>query len=124
MEEIVLKIKHLLIECFCDYDSKDKNSICFTGNKINIDCLKHNCVHFMYTKCPNEIAYANEEGVVEKETDFIGFGDEMEKENVKDKKILINKSVFSNLFLSPSFTLLSIKAIILLYNFFIRIFAA
>ncbi|MDY4544179.1 MAG: hypothetical protein SPE00_02525 [Bacilli bacterium] len=86
-----MKIKHLLIECFCDYDSKDKNSICFTGNKINIDCLKHNCVHFMYTKCPNEIAYANEEGVVEKETDFIGFGDEMEKENVKDKKILINK---------------------------------
>ena len=63
-----MKIKHLLIECFCNYDYKNKK-----------------------TKCPNEIAYTNENGVVEKETDFIGFGNEMEENCIYDKNILIKK---------------------------------
>ena len=86
-----MKIKHLLIECFCNYDYKNKKTKCFTGNKIGIECLEHNCKHFLYTKCPNEIAYTNENWVVEKETDFIGFGNEMEENCIYDKNILIKK---------------------------------
>jgi len=85
-----MKMKHLLLECYCSCDTPNKNNPCYTNSKnIGIHCLQ--CKNFSYTKCPYEIAYSNKEGLVENVDDFIGFGGEMDVDNNEERQKLITE---------------------------------
>lgn len=68
-----MKMKHIIIEGFCDEKSNTTMCPCKETFELGIHCI--GCPNFSYTHCPNEIAISNEKGIVE---DFIGFGGEME----------------------------------------------
>lgn len=78
-----MKMKHLLIEGYCDGLKGQKNNICGNTFKIGVDCLE--CSHFSYSICPNEIAISDNEGVIVDQGDFIGFGGDMEPKDL-DKR--------------------------------------
>lgn len=78
-----MRMKHLLIEGYCDETKAKKNNVCQNTFNIGIHCLQ--CSHFSYSKCPNEIAVSNNKGVIEGQEDFIGFGGDMEPEDL-DKR--------------------------------------
>lgn len=89
-----MKMNHLLLEVYCDYNKKNKDDkiACKIMNyKIGLHCLQSNCKYFSYTKCPNEIAYVNQEGVTENELCFIGFGGEMDTDNLSERVELLEK---------------------------------
>lgn len=78
-----MKMQHLLIEGYCDEIKGDKYP-CKNTLNMGIHCLE--CSQFSFTKCPNEIAVSNEEGVVENEYDYIGFGGDMESEQLQSRE--------------------------------------
>lgn len=73
-----MKMKHVLLEMYCDCNAKtEKPKYC---NGIGHICIQHSCEYLGCTYCPNEIAFAGSFGVVESIDDCIGFGGEMEPE--------------------------------------------
>lgn len=50
---------------------------------LGIYCLE--CPQFSYSECPNEIAVSNEMGLIESQDDYIGFGGDMEPEDVEKR---------------------------------------
>ena len=78
-----MKMQHLLIEGYCDGKKGQKNDSCKNTLKMGVHCLQ--CSYFSYSKCPNEIAVTDSEGVVEFQEDCIGFGGDMEPENIKKR---------------------------------------
>lgn len=87
-----MKMKHILLECFCDCEDKNEKLPCYERNgQLGIYCFQCGCKYLSYTKCPNEIAYANEEGVVENELDSVGFGGDMDGNDDNETKVLIDK---------------------------------
>lgn len=83
-----MKMKHLLIEGYCDGKEIKKMHPCKNTLELGIHCL--NCPQFSYTYCPNEIAVSNEWGIVEKQEDFIGFGAEMESDSSENRQNYIS----------------------------------
>ena len=80
-----MKMKHLLLEGYCSCDIPNQNNPCYMTSKgIGIHCLE--CEKFSYTKCPHEIAYSNEDGVIENVDDFIGFGGEMDVDDKEQRQ--------------------------------------
>lgn len=85
-----MRMKHILVEGYCDKDNPSNINPCNENNKeLGIHCLS--CKNFSYTICPNEIAYANEDGVVENLEDFVGFGLEMDVNDEKEHNQMISK---------------------------------
>ncbi len=84
-----MKMQHLLIEGYCDGKKGEDAYPCKGTLTLGIHCLK--CPQFSYAECPNEIALSGKDGVIEKQEDFIGFGGEMEPEDIerRDKYIAI-----------------------------------
>ena len=83
-----MKMWHLLIEGYCDGTKGQGKDFCENNLNIGVHCLQ--CSHFSYSKCPNEIAVTNSEGVVEYQEDFIGFGGDMEPVNIKKRNDYIS----------------------------------
>ena len=80
-----MRMKHLLLECYCSCDTPNENDPCYMiDSSIGIHCLQ--CKKFSYTKCPHEIAYSNEDGVIENVDDFIGFGGEMDVDDKEERQ--------------------------------------
>lgn len=92
-----MKIKHLLLEVYCDCNSNNGDTepnFCANGaGWPGSHCFENNCRFLSYTNCSNEIAYAGDTGVVEKLEHFIGFGGEMlpEPYDENQEKKLIDK---------------------------------
>ena len=81
-----MKMKHMIIEGFCEgYDNYNSVLPCNNSFLMGIECFK--CSLFSYTFCENEIAYSNNYGIVEKVSDFIGFGGNMQIDENKNKCI-------------------------------------
>lgn len=76
-----MKMKHLIIEGFCDGIENREIYPCNGKLKFGIHCFK--CEKFSYTYCPNEIAISDADGIVE---DYIGFGGDMEPSETKRKR--------------------------------------
>ena len=68
-----MKMRHFLVEGFCDGGKSQGIFPCKESLKFGIHCFK--CPKFSYTFCPNEIAISDKNGIVE---DWIGFGGVME----------------------------------------------
>lgn len=88
-----MRFKHVLLEVYCDCKKGNKDH-CIKGMKSpGVHCFAENCKFLSYTKCPNEISYSGEEGIVEELDDFVGFGGNMGTEpyNEKVEKELISK---------------------------------
>ena len=75
-----MKLKHLIIEGFCDGSEEQNIYPCSGELKFGVHCFK--CHKFSYTYCPNEIAISDSNGVVE---EFIGFGGDMEPVEIKKR---------------------------------------
>ena len=89
-----MKMKHLLLEVYCDCKDETKPLYCTHGiGWPGSHCFENNCKYLSYTNCPNEIAYAGTTGVVEKIEHFIGFGGDMYPENCDEEseRFLIQK---------------------------------
>lgn len=91
--DINMEMKHLLIEGYCDGNKGEKEAPCEGTLVFGVYCLE--CSRFSYCKCPNEIAISNEEGLIETLEDFIGFGGEMEPEDIekRDEYIAVWKDI-------------------------------
>lgn len=83
-----MKMQHLLIEGYCDGKDGEKGYPCQSTLKLGLHCL--GCPQFSYTKCPNEIAISNDDGLIKSQEDFIGFGGEMEPEDIKNRDVYIS----------------------------------
>lgn len=88
-----MKMQHLLIEGYCDGKTKDGDYLCGNTLKLGIHCLR--CPQFSYSECPNEIAISDNDGLVECQEDYIGFGGDMEPEDLekRDDYIAIWKNI-------------------------------
>ena len=87
-----MKMKHLIIEGFCDADENRSTYPCGGALKFGVHCFE--CSKFSYTFCPNEIAVSDSEGIVE---EWIGFGGEMEPdEQEKKMNTLLNGIKYAN----------------------------
>ena len=82
-----MNMKHLLLEVYCDCSQKEKPAYCLkVGGEIGIHCFSNQCKNLSYTYADHEIAYASDFGVVEQLNDWIGFGGDMEPENLDETK--------------------------------------
>ena len=77
-------IDQLLIEGYCNGECGNKNNPCKNKMTIGVHCFI--CPHFSYAESPNGIAYSNEDGLIESEEDWIGFGGEMFPQQHDDEK--------------------------------------
>ncbi len=75
-----MKMKHLLIEGFCEGNRNKIDYHCNGNMKLGIHCFE--CCKFSCTYCPNEMVVLDEEGIVQ---EGIGFGGEMEPDNIEDR---------------------------------------
>lgn len=80
-----MKMKHLIIEGFCDEDENLNTYPCKGTLKMGVCCFE--CSKFSYTFCPNEIAISDEGGTVE---DCIGFGGDMEPIETEKREKYVN----------------------------------
>lgn len=84
-----MEMKHLILELYCDGGKKKVNRSCNSyENSMGIHCLQ--CEKMSYAKCPNEIAYSNEEGIILSMDDQVGFGGEMDSDDPVERKKLIS----------------------------------
>ncbi|QKE76087.1 hypothetical protein HPK19_25115 (plasmid) [Arthrobacter citreus] len=60
---------------------------CKKVHKPGFHCIENNCANRGVTYAPNEIAFADENGLVSDLESHIGFGGDMEPENVSQEKI-------------------------------------
>ena len=81
-----MRMKHLLIEGFCNGRKTDTGCPCKGKLEWGVHCIK--CSKFSYTYCPDEIALSDANGVVER---WICFGGDMEPDdwNKREKYIAI-----------------------------------
>ena len=81
-----MKMKHLIIEGFCDEDENKNACPCNGALKFGVHCFE--CSKFSYTFCPSEIAISDGEGIVE---EWIGFGGDMEptEQEKKDEYVTV-----------------------------------
>ncbi|ACD24110.1 hypothetical protein FDE76_07190 [Clostridium botulinum] len=84
-----MKMKHVLLEMYCSLKSDNEKPTYCEG--VGHICIHNKCEYMGCTYCPNEIAYANEHGVVEDELDFVGFGGDMNGNDDNKTKELIEK---------------------------------
>ena len=77
-----MRMKHFIVEGYCE-ESSDK-SLCNGTFQFSMQCFS--CPQFRYTDAPNEIALSSNNGIVEQLEDFIGFGGEMEPENIEERE--------------------------------------
>ena len=80
-----MKMKHLIIEGFCDEDENLNTYPCSGTLKLGVRCFE--CSKFSYTFCPNEIAISDEDGTVK---DCIGFGGDMEPIETEKREKYVN----------------------------------
>ena len=78
-----MKMRHLLVEGYCDGKEGEKGCPCEGTLTFGIHCFA--CLQFSYAKCPNEISISNDEGVIKSIDDFIGFGGDMEPEDIEKR---------------------------------------
>ncbi|MDE7267293.1 MAG: hypothetical protein K2N89_07505 [Lachnospiraceae bacterium] len=71
-----MRMKHLLIEGYCDERKTNTECPCKGTLEWGVHCI--GCSDFCYTYCPHEIALSDENGVVER---WIGFGGDMDPNN-------------------------------------------
>lgn len=80
-------MKHLLIEAYCDGNERE-DVPCKGGLNIGIHCLL--CPRFSYAECSNELAICGSHGEIG-QNDFIGFGGDMEPDNMENRKECIDR---------------------------------
>ena len=88
-----MKMQHLLVEGYCDGKKKEENNPCKNTLELGVHCFE--CPYFSYMNAPNEIALSNDSGLVECQEDFIGFGGDMEPEDLQKREDYI--SVWKNI---------------------------
>ncbi len=66
-----MRLKHYILEGFCA-EKKKKGLACKNRFEMKSYCLS--CPMFSYAPSPLEIAYSNEDGVVQRLEDWCGFG--------------------------------------------------
>lgn len=88
-----MKMKHVLLEIYCDYDEENENEKTICCNVIGNSCMESNCKYLSYTICPYEIAFTGSTGVVESFDECIGFGGKMEPEtnDSSEREILLKE---------------------------------
>lgn len=84
---MIMKMKHVLLEMYCKCNYKNNKPKFCKG--IGQTCIHHNCQYLCHTYCPNEIAFAGSNGVIESFDDCIGFGGEMEPDIYDSNEINI-----------------------------------
>ena len=82
-----MKIKHFLIEGYCD-GKNETECPCKGTLECGVYCFQ--CPRFSYTECPNEIAVSGNNGIIESEDDFVGFGGDMEPDNIEKREFYID----------------------------------
>ncbi|MDB2154093.1 hypothetical protein [Clostridium butyricum] len=84
-------MKHVLLEMYCSLKKENEKPIYCEG--VGDICIHNKCEYMGCTYCPNEIAFASEQGIVKSFDDCIGYGGEMEAEeyNSDETKILLNE---------------------------------
>ena len=82
-----MQMKHLLIEGYCDGKKGHSVYPCKDTLEMGIHCLM--CTQFSYVESPNEIAISESNGSIEEDS-YIGFGDEMEPQDIKKREEYIN----------------------------------
>lgn len=82
-----MKMQHLLIEGYCD-GKEGEEYPCKNILKMGIHCLE--CSKFSFTTCPNEIAISNGSGLIETQKDYIGFGGDMEPEDLQKREYCLS----------------------------------
>ena len=72
-------MKLLLLEVYCDCESDKLRPIfCCNGkNSPSVHCFKHSCRYLSYSSCPNELAFSNDDGLIENSDYSIGLGGDM-----------------------------------------------
>lgn len=75
-----MKMKHLIIEGYCDGNKIQNVYPCNDELKFGTHCFK--CSKFSYTYCPNEIAISDSDGLVQ---ECIGFGGIMEPTDMEKR---------------------------------------
>ena len=83
-----MKIKHMLVEGFCDGKEGEKSVPCEGKLDLGIHCF--GCPLFSYAQCPNEFAVSGNDGGVDR-GDFIGFGGDMEPISIVERDKYIDK---------------------------------
>lgn len=84
---------HLLLEVHCMYGINEESELEKVPDfcKVGVDnpgyhCIKNMCRFAVYTDAPFEIAYAGEFGQVPDYDAWVGFGGDMEPENIGKEK--------------------------------------
>lgn len=88
-----MRMKHLLIEGYCDGEKDEKDNFCENTLHMGVHCVQ--CSHFSYSKCPYEIAVSDNEGVIVCQEDFIEFGGDMEPVDLEKRDDCI--SIWKNI---------------------------
>lgn len=86
-----MKMKHVVLEMYCFIENENNKPRFCEG--IGHMCIQNSCEHMGSTYCPNEIAYANDKGIVEAINHWIGFGGDMESDddNIEERAILLDE---------------------------------
>lgn len=87
-----MRIKHMLLEGFCEFDRGPKNLCCmeFDG-QMGLHCI--GCKNFSYIKAPNALVLVNNDSIVEKLEDFGAYKYGVEKENFEVWKEICRKKI-------------------------------
>jgi len=89
---------HVLLEIYCLHEENiEVPEFCKKVHKPGFHCIENSCEHRGVTYVPNEIAYADENGLVSDSESHIGFGGNMEPENVSEEKINSLKNLWKEI---------------------------
>ena len=79
---------HMLLEVYCLAEDKaDTPSCCKWGKAyIGIHCIAERCPHCGYCEAENELALTDSRGIVNKSSDCIAFGGDMDNSENEDER--------------------------------------
>lgn len=75
-----IKSKYLIMEGFCN-ERKGRNFPCSNTFQMKAYCF--HCPEFSYARSENELALSGADGTVERIEDWIGYGGDMEPDNLE-----------------------------------------
>lgn len=75
-----MRLKHFIVEGYCDKSSHGGPYPCSETGTFGMHCFT--CAKFSYCEANNELAYSNAYGVVETLEDWVGFGGDMDPEDM------------------------------------------
>lgn len=86
-------LAHVILEVVCCLNFEDKDSpavpaCCLKGaGKPGVHCLVDRCLHVGFTDAPHELAFSDANGEIDiaDETVWVGFGGDMEPDDISDR---------------------------------------